>query len=115
MPSVQRSTRKVTRPVWMQDNVTSANATVVTTQIMNPQFYYFLSTLASHEDPVTFDQTIKDNHWIAVMNSELNALELNGTLDIIDLPTGKQAIGSSGCTKQSTIRTGQLKDTSLVL
>lgn len=80
--------------MWMQDYVTNVSANAVTTQVVQPQFYCFLTTLAGNNDPVTFTQAVQSNHWIAAMNVQLDALEENGTWDIVDLPPRKQTIGS---------------------
>ncbi|GJZ83389.1 ribonuclease H-like domain-containing protein [Tanacetum coccineum] len=36
----------------------------------------------------------KDQHWVDEMNNEMNALYNNDTLEIIELPKGRKAIGS---------------------
>lgn len=93
---LRRSTRQSKQPVWMQDYVGQAagGAHAVTSHLVEPQFYCFLSALVPTVDPITFSQAIKQPHWIAAMNAELDALESNATWDIVTLPLNQYAIGS---------------------
>lgn len=52
----------------------------VTDHLVHTQFSYFLVVSTSHIDPTTFAQASHHNQWMAAMNQELDALELNGAI-----------------------------------
>eukprot|EP00253_Pinus_taeda_P010970 PITA_10970 len=45
------------------------------------------------DEPIHFEDTIKDKKWIEAMDEEMNAIERNKTWDLVELPKGKDAIG----------------------
>eukprot|EP00253_Pinus_taeda_P011559 PITA_11559 len=45
------------------------------------------------DDPVHFEEAIKDKKWIEAMDDEINAIERNKTWDLVELPKGKEVIG----------------------
>eukprot|EP00253_Pinus_taeda_P036216 PITA_36216 len=45
------------------------------------------------DDPIHFEDAIKDKKWIEAMNEEMNAIERNKTWDLVELPNGKEVIG----------------------
>ena len=45
------------------------------------------------EDPIHFEEAVKDKQWIDVMDEEINAIEKNKTWDLVELPKGKEVIG----------------------
>lgn len=101
----------------MQDYVTTAknaSANAVTYQEVQPQLCCFLSSLTKTEDPITFNQAIKSDHWITAMNTELDALEANGTWDIVELPLVKLILPRNGFTRQNIIQMALLNGTNLV-
>ncbi|KAL8091426.1 hypothetical protein AgCh_033880 [Apium graveolens] len=65
------------------------------TRISKPPSYlnYKTALNASHISPV-ISHAVQFSHWITAMNVELEALERNGTWDIVPLPAHKKAIGS---------------------
>lgn len=65
----------------------------ITSQPIESSFQSFMSSLTSAEDPKSFQQASKYQHWIDAMNLELHALEENNTWDITILPPGKKSIG----------------------
>lgn len=87
-----RSSRTHTQPSWLQDYVTS-NLThqisnlVVTT--VEPKFQCFMTSLTQTHDPTSFKIAVLDTNWVNAMNQELDALELNKTWSIIELPPNK--------------------------
>ena len=45
-----------------------------------------LFTLYFHvDDPIHFEEAIKDRKWIEVMDEEINAIERNKTWDLVEL------------------------------
>jgi len=45
------------------------------------------------DDPVHFEEAIKDRKWIEAMDEEINAIERNKTWNLVELPKGKEVIG----------------------
>jgi len=45
------------------------------------------------DDPVHFEEAIKDRKWIESMDEEIKAIERNKTWDLVELPKGKEVIG----------------------
>jgi len=102
---VRRSTRAVQKPRWLTDFVTAAvqsshtqkllypAAHQVTYAHLNPKFQAFISALDAQQDPTTFQDAVAHQHWCDAMNTELQALERNGTWSLTKLPKGKKAIG----------------------
>eukprot|EP00253_Pinus_taeda_P030275 PITA_30275 len=45
------------------------------------------------DDPIHFEEAIKDRKWIEAMDEEINAIERNKTWDLVELPKGKEVIG----------------------
>lgn len=91
-PPLRRSDRAKTTPARLSDYITPiANST---STCVTPKFHCFLTQLHHNTDPISFFEASKHPHWVAAMNEELSALEANHTWVIINLPLGKQAIGS---------------------
>jgi len=102
---VRRSTRPMNKPRWMDDFVTAVVQSSHTKKLhypaanqvfythLNPKFQAFLSTLDTQQDPNSFQEAVKDQHWCDAMNIELQALARNGTWSLAKLPKGKRAIG----------------------
>ena len=44
------------------------------------------------DDPIHFEEAVKDKKWIDVMDEEMNAIEKNKTWELVDLPKGKEVI-----------------------
>lgn len=51
------------------------------------------SVLYLIHEPRSYDEAIKDKRCVDAMASELEALQLNHTWDLVPLPLGKLAIG----------------------
>ncbi|KAJ0735747.1 putative RNA-directed DNA polymerase [Helianthus annuus] len=54
----------------------------------------FLSAIDNNDEPKTFHQAVQNENWRMAMRREIEALEMNGTWTIEDLPKGKKAIDS---------------------
>ena len=54
-----------------------------------------MSTSSEHHafEPATYSQAAAIPEWQNVMRKEFEALETNGTWDIVELPKGKKPIG----------------------
>ena len=53
---------------------------------------YFL-LLFHVDDPIHFEDVVKEEKWIESMNEEIGAIEKNDTWELVDLPQGKEFIG----------------------
>ena len=55
--------------------------------------FHCFSTLASLQEPQTFHEASSNPLWQQAMKEELDALHKTRTWDLVDLPSGKFAIG----------------------
>lgn len=53
----------------------------------------YSSSLNKSVEPTSFDEAVKDPHWVHAMNEEIDALNRNGTWVLVDLPKGRKPIG----------------------
>ncbi|GKB41553.1 putative RNA-directed DNA polymerase [Tanacetum coccineum] len=54
----------------------------------------FISNLNKTAEPTCYDEAVKDINWVQAMNDEMEALYLNNTWILTDLPINRKAIGS---------------------
>lgn len=54
----------------------------------------FLSSISSHEEPSSYQQTVKYSHWRDAMDAEIKALELSNTWTLQPLPPRKHVVCS---------------------
>jgi len=45
------------------------------------------------DDPIHFEDIVKDEKWVAVMEEEIEAIERNDTWELVNLLKGKHVIG----------------------
>lgn len=90
---LRRSTRTHVQPQWQHDYIVNAAISNVATTSIDKEFSCFMSTLTSNNDPVFYKDAVQQDCWVAAMNSEIEALELNQTWEIVELPPGKVSIG----------------------
>ena len=65
----------------------------VTTIPSHLRDFHCFSALASLQEPQTFHEASFNPLWQQAMKEELDALHKTGTLDLVDLPSRKSAIG----------------------
>ena len=87
-------------PLWHVDYVTKKAAHVtypisayLSYENISPSHQVFLRSLSHMHEPRSYAEAIKDTRWVEAMASELEALKLNHTWDLVSLPHGKLAIG----------------------
>ncbi|CAA7040888.1 unnamed protein product [Microthlaspi erraticum] len=54
----------------------------------------YLFAITSAKEPKSYAQAIKDENWRFAVTDEIDALDINDTFTIEELPEGKQALGS---------------------
>eukprot|EP00253_Pinus_taeda_P031426 PITA_31426 len=70
----------------------------------------FLFALFCHvDDPIHFEDAIKDKKWIEAMDEEMNAIERNKTWDLVELPKGKEVIGVKWVYKTKSNAEGKIE------
>ena len=72
---------------------TVVTASTVVHHLLTKSFSCFLASITHHKDHVYFHQAVTHDHWINAMNVELDALELNNTWEITELPPNRKANG----------------------
>ena len=45
------------------------------------------------DDPIHFEDVVKEEKWVAAMEEEIEAIERNDTWELVSLPKGKHVIG----------------------
>ena len=45
------------------------------------------------DDPIHFEDAVKEEKWVAAMEEEIEAIERNDTRELVSLPKGKHVIG----------------------
>lgn len=61
------------------------------------------------DDPIHFEDAIKDRKWIKAMDEEINAIERNKTCDLVELPKGKEVIGVKWVYKTKSNAEGKIE------
>ncbi|GJV47192.1 putative RNA-directed DNA polymerase [Tanacetum coccineum] len=110
---VRRSSRKSSMPSKYKDYVLNKNAKYSIDKVVNyshlgiENFVYTISLNKIHE-PSTFVEVVKDSRWVEAMNQEIEALNINKTWIINDLPEGRKPIWSKWLPKVLTERMDRL-------
>ncbi|OIT26626.1 hypothetical protein A4A49_65929, partial [Nicotiana attenuata] len=96
--------KRITKPpIWLKDYVTSksnaptcsySNSNYVEYGHLSTGYQEYLSLFSAPTEPKNFKEASQDQKWIEAMQQEVNALEQNQTWELVDLPKGKQAVGS---------------------
>ncbi|KAL0361000.1 UNVERIFIED_CONTAM: Retrovirus-related Pol polyprotein from transposon TNT 1-94 [Sesamum radiatum] len=89
----RRSTRPMSKPVWMNDFVCSSSHSVNVITHVAPSHSAFVASLSHLEEPKTYTQARQHSDWREAMSAELQALETNHMWELVPLPSGKMAIG----------------------
>ena len=82
------------KPAWLNDFVTMAVvkkhkypiSNHLTYEHITPQYMSFVHALTAEVDPTQFSAAVQDAKWCTAMNSEIRALEENGTWIVTKLP-----------------------------
>jgi len=71
--------------------------------------FHVFSTILSHHEPQSYRDASSNPLWQKAMVDELQALEHNHTWDLVDLPTGKNAMGCKWVYKVKTHSDGSVE------
>lgn len=66
---------------------------VISYDKLSSSFKAFTTSISSHIEPTFYNETVRDPQWRNATTSELDALELNPTWTLTDLPLRKVTIG----------------------
>ncbi|CAH9128156.1 unnamed protein product, partial [Cuscuta epithymum] len=81
--ALRKGTRSCTHPI----------SSFVSYNQLSPASCSFIASVDSISVPKSVKEALSHPEWRHAMVEEMNALDLNGTWDLVDLPTGKKSIG----------------------
>lgn len=101
----RKSTRVSKAPLWHEDYVTpdsrKANMTIqyplsnsVSYHRLSAKCRHFIANVSAITEPLHFREASKDVRWVEAMQQEIKAPEDNDTWAVVDLPKGKNVVGS---------------------
>jgi hypothetical protein len=114
IPSLRRSTRAKVFPKSLDDYVIEGKVKyglekVVNYSKLSSENFSFVSSLNKTVEPKFFFQAVKDPNWVTAMNEELEALNINDTWDLVDLPPGRKTVGCKWVYKIKYKSTGEIE------
>lgn len=101
-PSHKRPSRATKPLIWLSDYVHSLPSTrphahsihhVIQYSHLSPAYKAFLSKFSTIIEPTSYSEAILDDRWVHAMKQEIDALVINNTWEVVDLPVGKKPIG----------------------
>lgn len=101
-PPVRHTSRTTKQPVWMKDYIAPSRKQPSLYPIANSLSYEntssiyqsYLAKFSNLIEPRNFKEAAEDDNWVQAMKQEIQALEDNHTWEVVDLPPGKNVIGS---------------------
>ena len=90
---VPTDTTPIVDPTGPSDSHALRRSHRVTTLPSHLRDFHYFSAIASLQEPQTFHEASSNPLWQQAMKEELDALHKTRTLDLVDLPFGKSAIG----------------------
>ncbi|GJS39976.1 putative RNA-directed DNA polymerase [Tanacetum coccineum] len=82
------------RQLWMKKDVQTPGLRRSSSYYgLNSVNICFASTLNKFIEPTCYSDALKDPNWVDAMNNEIEALNINNTWVICDLPIGRKPIG----------------------
>ena len=121
---VRRSCRLRKAPVYLKDyhhqihnSIISYNNTHVRYPIssvlpynsLNKNQLCLIASVSSHAEPKLYEEAVKKEEWKNAMKNEIEALNINETWSITDLPLGKRSIGCKWVYKLKFNADGKIK------
>ncbi|XP_071699347.1 uncharacterized protein [Rutidosis leptorrhynchoides] len=78
---------------------------------LSSENFCFVSNLNKTFEPKSYEQACNNPYWIEAMNLEIEALNINNTWIITELPSDKNLLEANGFTKLNISQMVKLKDT----
>ncbi|CAH9100576.1 unnamed protein product [Cuscuta epithymum] len=88
----RRSNKTRQKPLWHKDYVMQVNTMKIDTPPAGPSPPTVDPAVSANREPNTYKEAVRDPHWRATMQREIEALEWTGTWQLQDLPPGKKPI-----------------------
>ncbi|KAH0682513.1 hypothetical protein KY285_020026 [Solanum tuberosum] len=94
----RKSSRTVITPAWHQDYITTGKkkphslSNYASYQHISPTYKAYLSKFSTVNEPTSYEEAIQDEKWMTAMQQELQALDDNGTWNLVPWPQGKPVI-----------------------
>ncbi|GKE37882.1 putative RNA-directed DNA polymerase [Tanacetum coccineum] len=85
-PTQRNLPEKLVKKYCLEKYVTYTN--------LNTSNYCFSTNLNKSSEPTSYFEVVKNPNWIETMNNEIDALNINNTWIVCDLPVGRKAVGS---------------------
>lgn len=88
----------ITYPSLIATNLSTSNtfyllSFVLSYRKLTYSYHKVILSVTQHVEPQSYNATSKDPKWVEAMNTEIQALEVNNTWILTDLPQHKTAIG----------------------
>ncbi|WVZ20683.1 hypothetical protein V8G54_008005 [Vigna mungo] len=105
VPLLRRSTRPHNTPPHLADYICNFTPMQSSTKCLHPlesvlsytsvspSHCHYLMSLSSEQEPTNYQEAIKQSYWKEAMKSEIEALVLNKTWDIVETPLNVKPIG----------------------
>jgi len=77
--------------------------------IIPPKHVACLTAIEEFPVPSSYEQAAKHPGWVAAMNKEIDALQINNTWEVVDLPPNKKAISCKWVYKTKLKSDGSLE------
>ncbi|GJY61425.1 putative RNA-directed DNA polymerase, partial [Tanacetum coccineum] len=112
--SIRKSSRLVKMSAKFNDYVVGSSRKYglekyVSYSNLSKHNYFLSTTLNKSTEPNTYYKAIQNHNWIEAMNNEIEALNMNNTWTICDLPEGRKSVGSKWLFKIKYKSTGSIK------
>jgi hypothetical protein len=93
--ALRKSVRRTDIPARLKDCVGYEHdvAKFVSYERCSPSYKGFIASLDSTSIPKNWEDAVRDPKWKAAMLEEMSALEKNKTWELVELPSGKEAVG----------------------
>lgn len=76
---MRRFSRAPVQPQWQKDYIVNQAVSNVANTGVDKAFHCFMSALTTKIDPIFYKDAVQQEEYVAAINSEIDALELNNT------------------------------------
>nr|XP_033510057.1 uncharacterized protein LOC117274803 [Nicotiana tomentosiformis] len=98
-----RPSRVTKPPSWLKDYVDGKKSSAfckypITNYVaynhLYPTYQTYVGLVTTFTEPRSFKEATQEEKWVEAMKQEISALQDNHTWEVVDLPVGKQIVGS---------------------